>query len=175
MFSRFPAIKIDMKIKEKLDPETEGVFWWLFEVFGSILGGFWEAKCRKKALRNQAKNGCVLGGYLGFKSGGPAGRAEWPEARIWQNWGRHLRPNSEHAANLPKGRGRRIQSLRAFRRAWISGIADWRIKDFCDWLVWWVWWVWLFRIRILIGIWIWIGIRILIGIGMRRIDWLIDW
>ena len=67
-----------------------------------------------------------------------------------------------------------IQSLRAFRRAWISGIADWRIKDLCDWLVWWVWWVWLVRIRILIGIWIGIWIRILIGIGMRRIDWLID-
>ncbi len=45
-----------MKIEEKSDPETKGVLGLLFEVFGSILGGFWEAKYRKKAPRNQIKN-----------------------------------------------------------------------------------------------------------------------
>ena len=67
---------------KKWDSEQDGVFGCLFEVFGSILGGFWDAKSRKKALRNQAKNGCVLGGDFGEYGDGPAGRAEWPEARL---------------------------------------------------------------------------------------------
>ncbi len=85
MFSRFQAIKIGIKIYKKTDPEKDCVLGLLFEVFGSILGGFWEATSRKKALRNQIKNGCVLGYDFGESREWPAGRAEWPEAGIWQN------------------------------------------------------------------------------------------
>ena len=65
-----------MKIYKTSDPEKEGVLGRLFEVFGSIWGGFWEAKSRKKALRNQVENGCDFWCAFGFKSGGPAECAE---------------------------------------------------------------------------------------------------
>ena len=79
-------------------------------------------------------------------------------------FGKNLRQNLEHAVH-PASRGRRIQSLRAFRRAWISGIADWWIKDFYDWLVWWVWWVWLGLVGLvgLVGLFGLVGLVVLVG------------
>ncbi len=99
-------------------------------------------------------------------------RTEDRNARTWNfdvfahnfhnTWSPRVSHNDQHCP----------QSLRAFRRAWISGIAVERIKDFFHWLVWWVWWVWLFRIRIWIRIWIRIRIGILILIGIRIGIWI---
>ena len=65
-----------------------------------------------------------------------------------------------------------IQSLRAFRRAGISELEDWRTA-FCIIRIWLVWWVWLIWIGIEIVIRIGLRLGFGLGIGIRISDW--DW
>ena len=63
-------------------------------------------------------------------------------------------------------------SLRAFRRAGISELEDWRMA-FCIIRIWLVWWVWLIWIGIEIVIRIGLRLGFGLGIGIRISDW--DW